>query len=199
MNHKDVKRLAGVEERIMATESIHSIGQLENFPYSDIVEIKDAVANKSISIFADYDTDVLTTFSTGIDRKAHNFWLSIPFLIVIFLIIYAIYSSNYYLLIGIPLAIIGFFGSSPHLKYRPGMYAISFALFIFFIVKSNQTGYILSASFLFSLWATITARGICTTAIQNCSLESPILFTYMFRKKIILVFDNKADKFINPN
>lgn len=199
MNHKDLKQLAGIEERIMATESIYLIEQLENFPYSDIVEIRDAVANKSISLFSDYNIETLTTFSTGMDRKAHNIWLSVPILIVLFTITYAIYSSNNYLFIGIPLALIGFFLSSPHFKYRTGMYAISFGVFIFYIVVSNQTGYILSGSFLFSLWTTITAREICTTAIQNCSLESPILFTYMFRKKIILMFDNKADKFINPN
>ena len=199
MNRKTLRHLANLEERIMATENIYLIEHLINFPFPNITAIRTAEANKSLSIIADYSTETLNTFSTSAERKAHNFWLYLPYLCIIFIIIYSIYASNYYLLFGIPLCLGGVFTSSPYFKGRSLIYFISFGLFIWFIYKANPTGYILTLSYLFSLWASITARDICISVLKKRALESPILFTYMFRNKIILLYDKNKDSFIRPN
>jgi hypothetical protein len=167
----------------------------EGFPYQTIDEIREGVKDKSLHIKAPYNSDVLYKYGNKAEKYSHNFWLSIPFVIILTSIVLAICLGNYYLLFGVLLSLIGFFMSTPFLKIRGLLYIISFGLFIFFIIKSNLTGYILSGSFLFSLWATITARDICSDTIKKISLSSLEAFNLFLRTSAIIVYDEVADKF----
>jgi hypothetical protein len=179
----------------LAKKMIEESDLPKEFPYKTIEEIHDAVKNKLLNIRAHYNYEKLKEYGNKAEIKSHNFWMFVPFIIALTLIILSLYLSNYYLLFGILFSIAGFFLSSPYIKSRELLYVVSFGLFVYFIYKSNLVGYTLSGSFLFSLWATMTARGIFEQAMIRVAMTSTIAFNFFLRSETIIVYDKQADKF----
>lgn len=197
---KDLNRFADTEKHIIVNQltSETAIHLLEGFPFTTIEEIREAVTSKRIEIRADFNPEELSQFGTTMSQIYDVISSWIPIIMIPLLIWFSYHISNYYLLFGIPIIFIGLYNSSPYVK-STSITIINFILFIYFISTSIQTGYILSGTYILSLFLYLTKRNSCEIALVKTALVSPTIFIFMYEKKIITIYDMINNKFITSN
>lgn len=197
MNKKDLDRFARVEQQIIDQGVTHRISELTDFPYKSLDEIKSAHKNKHISFGSNYNGDFISVIGTTGENVAHAVWVSLPIIIVVADIVLAIVFKQWILLLGIPLALIGFVSSSPFSPIKNIVSGLGGIMFIASFFIFDWTWSVIIGSLLFSQIFTLTAREQYRTVVEERALQSEVFFCYMIKNKHIWVKDNKTNKTYN--
>lgn len=196
MNKKDSERFARVEQQLIEQGVPQSIGQLNNFPFKSLEDIKAAHSKKKISFGSNYNGEFLEVIGTGADNIIHMMWLTFPFLIAAADIVLAIIFKNWILLLGIPFALVGFFSSSPFNPMKNTISGLGGLMFFCSFFFFNWTWSVIIGSLLFSQIFAMTAREHYRTVIEERAFHSETFFCFLYRDGHIVIKDTKTNKIL---
>jgi hypothetical protein len=198
MNQKDKERFARVEKQLIEQGVPKSIDGLNDFLYKSFEEFKIAHLKKEISIGCKFNSEFLNVMGTNSESSWQRVWLALPIIIVLIDIILAIITKNWIILLGLPLAVFGFFSSSPFNPIRNSVSGIGMLLFICSFFFLNWTWSVILGSMLFSQIFALTAKEHYRNIIEERALNSEIFFCFMLRDGHIFI-SNSNKKHLNNN
>lgn len=201
MTSKDLSKLANKERSIsehLSGLGINGLSDLENFPFTHIGDIDRGYKDKSISLGANYEPDLLDVYGTSLEIALSRFFSMVPILIVLGNIILAIVHKQWTYLLGVVFALVGLSLSSPHAPMRRLLGLGGIVAFVWMAIAGNWVWATVIASFLLSLIATRIVRAIYSQAMTERALKSEIMFCYMFLTKKINVRDNVSGTILIP-
>jgi len=163
-----------------------SVSEMDDIPFEDYKEFLDLHKSNQIKIGVQYDGDLVNYFGSKCEVIMHFILVWAPLFISIALIVMAILSSNYIIILGIVLALLGFILSSPFLMKGIG-YSIEFLGFIAFIYFcfKNFTAATIIGSYVFSNFFINVAREQCRMIVHETILKSELVFVWLFMRGII--------------
>jgi len=176
---------------------INKISELKNFPFQDLEGVTNAYNENKISLASDYNYDRLMLYAKKSEIIIHHIWLGLPFLILFFNLIFAIFSRQWIMLLGCLTAVLGHITSSPYFKPRDGITVFSLMVSIAFLFINYKIAVILGSYTLSSIFV-MTARETYKEVIIRRALSSETSFVYYYIYGILLVRDNNTMKMILP-
>jgi len=180
---------ASIKEDLEKEIGINKISELKNFSFQNFEEFRKAYHDNKISLASDYSYDKLMIYATKSEIVMHHIWIGLPILIIIFNILFAIFSKNWIILFGCLTALLGNLTSSPHFKPRNTLTSISIIAFIAFIFIEWKIALIIG-SFTLSIMFTMLARETYKQVIIDRAMYSETLFIWLFVGGTLLVRDN---------
>jgi hypothetical protein len=198
MKKEDADRFARVEQQLLNLGDSLKVNELSGFPFKSFDELKLRHSEKAISFGSDYNGDLLDVIGTKSDNMIHLIWVSLPILIVITDIILAILFKKWFLLLGIPFGLVGFYSSSPYSSLKSvvsGLGSLSLICSFFFLDWTWST---IIGSMLFAQIFSLTAREQYRMVVEERALQSEVFFCYLFKKGHILVRDNSTNGVLKP-
>ena len=111
--------LAVINERINKLGGKTKVSELNDFPFDNYSDFVSAVNSKQYDIVSDYNFELYSQLlASKTDLYIHLATLTVPLLIILTDIILSLVLKNWLFLLGVPLAVFGFFSSSPYNKIK---------------------------------------------------------------------------------
>ncbi len=169
-----------------------SIQELEGFPADNYTNFIKHYNNGIIHLLTAYDPNAFTLIATRAELIMHYFLTGSPALISVILIVTSIVQGNIWLLLGIPLAFLGFAFTIPGLMRSIGyillLIVVGLAIYNWFRGFST-VAYILSA-YAVSNILVYMARLQCSMTLIDAALKSEIILVWLYMKGSLLI-ENK--------
>lgn len=194
MNSEEQTIIANLENTIIEKGGAKSIDELANFPFSSYSEVVSLFKSNELSIGTQYDGEFMRIIGTKSERKIHNFWLYLPFIIGLIDIALAIIFKKWILILGVILAVIGFSSSSPYNPMRRISISISLLLFILSFFLWEWQWSVIIGSYLLSLMFSMTAREQYRMTLTSRAMKSETFFCHLFENKLISIKNTKTNK-----
>ena len=201
MTSKDLTKLANRERHVgehLSGLGINGLSDLEDFPYTHILDIDRGYKNKSISLGANYEPDLIEVYGTSLEISLSRFFSLVPILVALGDIVLAIAYKRWLYALGVVFALVGFSLSSPHAPMRRLLGLSGIAAFLWMAIVGNWVWAAVIGSFLLSLISTRIVRAIYSQALTERALKSEIMFCYMFLNKQINIRDNVSGNTLRP-
>lgn len=184
------------ENKLQKESPINSVEklaqQIEGFPCTSYSDFLSKYEKKRIIVDTEvYDDKVFMTLALCIYGRwlgllsiiSHALLMYLPFIIAISFIIASVIQHNILLITGVPLAVFGFFHTSPiFLKksyYKPLHIAIILLIAYSFVSGHLTTAYILGA-YSVSNTSTLIVRAQCYALIKEAVLRSELIFISLY-------------------
>ncbi|MBF0121691.1 MAG: hypothetical protein HQK79_22905 [Desulfobacterales bacterium] len=178
--------LEAIETELKAKIGDQSVSEIDEIPFNNYEEFLELHKSNQIKIGVQYDGDLVTYFGSKGEVIMHTILVCSPLFISLALVVLAIFTSNYLILCGIPLTLLGFILSSPFFMKGIGS-AITFwgfIAFVYFCFK-NLTIANLIGSYIFSNFFTTVAREQCRMIVHETILKSELVFIWIYMRGII--------------
>jgi hypothetical protein len=173
-------QLAALEVALLEKLSLTTVQGIEGFPCSNYSAFLMERQAGRVQVLTRYDPDAFHMLASGIERFMHYLLTSSPILVSMSLVITAIVQRNFWLLLGVPLAILAYLITAPGLMrsfgYRLGFVVAVFAVYSWF-QGNRTTAYVLGAYAIASF--------LVDVARQQCSM---ILTVAIEKSEIVLVW-----------
>ena len=102
-----------IESILKTSLPIQTVSQLEDFPFKSYSEFLEAHSSGQAQLLTRFDSEASEVLGTSKQRAFFFFLTNAPILVAIAILILSFILWNFWLLLGIPLAFIGIFFSSP--------------------------------------------------------------------------------------
>jgi hypothetical protein len=177
------------EHRLRTTLPIHSVAELEDFPCANYAEFLDANRTGRVEVLTRYDPETVDALGSGGEKFMHYALAWTPALIALALVIFSLILWNFWLLLGIPLAAVGFFFSSPAVMRGFGSPVLLLlgAYFIYSCIKGHQIAAFLSGAYALSNFLAGVSREYCNSIARRVIEQSELLLVWLALKKVVIV------------
>ena len=105
--------ISNIEQQLIEAGRKISVKDSDDIPFSDYDEFLNFEKARKVRIASAYDGDLVNEFGGKAEIIMHYLLVWSPVLFAIASIVFSFILSNYWLLVGVPLAILGFLLSSP--------------------------------------------------------------------------------------
>lgn len=169
---------------------IRSVTELPDFPYHSFAAFRQAVDEGRAQVWVSHDLRAIWTLSKVSERILHLILTGSAIWYSLFLAVWAMTSHHYWLMLGIPAALLGFGGAHPNFNMVQG--CLPHLLLLIGIVALVMSGW---PSFF--AWAAAYATWLLTSAglavgvqqIRNAMVKSEEALIWLCSQSIILVRD----------
>jgi len=181
--------LQDFESRIREIISNTTVAQDGDIPFSNYAEFLRLEKEGQLRISSAYDGDLVSALGSKAEMLMHMLLVFSPFITAVTCVVLVFVLSDYWLLIGTVLALLGFFFSSPAIMRGFGSLLLvgAFIYSGYSCYEANWTGAILAGSYAFSNFFTTVAREQCRMVIHRSILESEPLFVWLHGNRKIIV------------
>lgn len=192
------------EEKLRETVQWQSVADIPNFPFRTFQELKKAITTGRYSFSVDATAALnLQSLTNTMTAMAFNtFLIWAPYLIGLACLVAAFVTSQYGLLLGLPIALVTIFFANPYNPLRNLMTMAGIGgvlVFTFLLFTDHPTGAGLVASFVFSFHATRAVRARMVLALQNAALESELFFMFLFARGVCLLRNNETAQVVSAS
>jgi hypothetical protein len=173
-----------VESVLREKLSVHSVQDLEKFPSDSYSNFLTQHKTGQLRLLTTYDSEAFNLLATRAEMSMHYILTWSPALVSIVLVATSIAQWNFYLLLGIPLALLGFLFTTPGLIRSFGytLLLIVGGLAVYNWVRGNSTAaYILSA-YAASNFLVDVAREQCSLTLIGAVLKSELVLVWLYLK-----------------
>lgn len=178
-----------IESKIKEIISYTTVAQEDDIPFANYQEFLKMEKEGRLRILSAYDGDMVFALGSRGEIIMHSMLVHTPLVITVATVVLTFVLSNYWLLLGIMLAPLGFVFSSPAVMKGFGS-PLLLGLFFYFgyaWYHANWTGTILAGSYSFSNFLTSVAREQCRMIIHRSILESESIFVWLHGNRKIMV------------
>jgi hypothetical protein len=181
--------ISEAEHRLRATLPIHSVAELEGFPCANYADFLEANRTGRVDVLTRYDPETVDAFGSRGEKFMHYALAWTPALFAVALLVLSFLFWNFWLLLGIPLALFGFLLSSPAFMKGLGspLLLIVFAYFVYSWIKGQQTATFLSGAYALSNFLTGVSREYCNSIARRVIEQSELLLVWLALRKVIIV------------
>ena len=177
-----------------------TVSQLEDFPCTSYREFLDAHRNGKVEVLTRFDGETVDVLGTGAEKFMHYALSWTPFFIAVALLILSFVLWNFWLLVGIPLALLGFFLSSPVAMKSIGspVLLVVGIYFVYSWIEGHQTATFLSGAYAVSTFLLGVSRKYCDTIARRAIEKSELVLIWLVLKKVVIVRARHPAYSVNP-
>ena len=192
------QRLKDLEMDMKDKFPIQKVHNLSHFPYNSLSEVKVAIKANELSVGVEYNADFMEYYSTRGLYFIHTIFTFMPYIAAFACVFVTIFTKQWMILAGIPLAFLGQLSSSPYFWFKGTVRGLGGIIFIvsFFI---GWKWIVISGALFIPLFFTMVAREQYSQLMKDIAFRSEFLFCYFFMHKAILLKDPKQNKIIWPH
>lgn len=179
-----------VENNIKKEMGNLNVEKQNDIPFSSYDKFLNLKKKGVVEISSDYDTDLVMNFGDKAEIILHYFLIISPLISSIICLVTAFVFSNYWLLAGIVLALVGGYAlSNPAFVRSIGGFVMAciFIYFCYSLFMQNWDMAILTGSYVIPNFLVTVGRAQCRMIVENAVLTSELVFCYLFKTKAILV------------
>lgn len=181
-NMKSYAEKIKVLEENLTIHTINEIPELQNF--EDFEDIKRRHQNKEIIFGFHLQENIVNNFGSTGELVMDKILSFSPFIIIMLSIVLAFFRTQYYLLFGIPLSILGMLLTTPTIMKQGssfmGIIMITVLIAgIYYCFKSFSTGFLLLSYSIPNFLLTVN-RQLNMQVFKEAILKSEIVFIYYF-------------------
>ncbi len=173
-----------VEGKLRESMKVHSVSEVDQIPFDSFEEIQDLYKQHKLIVKCAFASNVVEAFGPKNLQVIYAILLGSPTLAMILSIIFAIYWSNYYLLIGIPLSLLSGFMTNPGVMR--GIGTKSFYILLIFLIISlynhNITMIFLLGLYLITNSLLIFSRKMNASVMTKAIMSSELVFLFYVLK-----------------
>lgn len=175
---------AALESSLRKALPVHSVGQLEKFPFKTHAEFVQAMQHGRVHVLTAFDSGAMIAVAGGGDKALHYALTWSPFLIAAGCVVAAVLLSSFWPVLGVPLAFVGMFLSIPGFMRSIGIWLNRILLLL--LIYLGYQGSVVSALLVFSYLAPNflchVARHHCRLVLVRAAEESELVLVWLFRK-----------------
>ncbi len=181
--------ISDIEQQLIEAGRNISVKDSDDIPFADYHEFVDLEKAGKIKISSAYDGDLVKEFGGKTATIMHIFLVWSPALFAIASIAFSYVLSNYWLLVGVPLAILGFFLSTPaFMKGIGSLIAIGTLIyFAYSCYTGKYTNAVIVGSYALSNFFVYVAREQCRMIIHETIIQSEPIFVWLYKNGRILI------------
>lgn len=177
--------IAEAEQKIRESLKVHSVSEVDNLPFDSYAEIQELYRQGQLNVGCQLNENVVDNFGTGGQRVMNKILLSSPIIAILASIIVAVVRSQYILLCGIPIALIGMFMTTPAIMRSGKGFGgtVLFFIFIAFVYacfKHNFTTAFLLGAYWIPNFLLAVSREQNRMVITDAIMSSELVFLYYF-------------------
>lgn len=178
-----------LEDELREKLSIEEVGSLEAFPFRTYSEFLEAIRVGSARLRTRYDSHAFGVLATTAQTVIHYVLITFPFIIGLASVVGALVTSRYILLLGLPLAVLGFLLSVPGVMRGIGGVAllISIAATVYSMYSGRATAACLWGSYATSNLLTNLGRDECDEVFQAAAVRSELVLVWLHLRGAIKV------------
>jgi hypothetical protein len=180
-----------VEGKLRESMKVHSVSEVDQIPFDSFEEIQALYKQHKLIVKCAFASNVVETFGPKNLQVIYAILLGSPTLAMILSIIFAIYWSNYYLRIGIPLSLLSGFMTNPGIMRGIGT-KFFYILLIFLIISLYNHN--ITMTFLLGLYL-ITNSLLIFSRKMNASVMTKAI---MSSELVLLFYVLKGNAFVGP-
>ena len=181
--------ISDIEQQLKEASRDTSVEDSDDIPFSDYHEFLDLEKAGKIRIASAYDGDLVNEFGGKAARIMHYLLVWSPVLFAIASVAFAFILSNYWLFVGVPLAILGFLLSTPAFMKGIGS-LIALGVIIYFIYSCYTGKYanaVIAGSYALSNFFVYVAREQSRMIIHETIIQSEPIFVWLYTNGRILI------------
>jgi len=196
MNAQDLDRLADNEKAVMDGQDINRIREIPNFPYASLEELRAAKKSGEITFGAPYRADLLERLGTRSEILTHYFWVTWTPVIIFAFVVAAFVTGKYALLWGVLSTFLGLHLAAPQRKRLASPFiGLGWMFCIYFALTTPVWAWVIGG-FYGGFVSISTVRLHFTMILEERVLASEIFFCYLYLNHMIVVRDNRHNKFL---
>ena len=195
-NEEDMNRLLRNEEALKNALTIHRVPQLPNFPYKDLHEVRAARETGDLALCFFYRADLLEEFGSKAEIIIHHAWLTVPGLTALAYLCASFLTGDYYYLFGLFALLLGFFGSSPALRFLVLPIVILAWLPALFLISSNFVWTAAIGGIYGGYIPTAIARTYLSKVLESRALLSEVILCYFYQIGALVFFQRSQSRYI---
>ena len=181
--------ISDIEQQIRGAESNITVENANDIPFSDYYEFLELEKAGKIRIASAYDGGLVYSLGGKAEAIMYTLLVWSPVLFAIACVVFAFMLSNFWLLFGMPLALLGFFLSTPAFMKGIGS-LIALGTLIYFgysCYAGNYGNAVIVGSYVLSNVLVSVAREQCRMIVHRSILVSEPIFVWLYRNGKILV------------
>jgi hypothetical protein len=182
--------LAQIDEALRQKLSIRSVTALEGFPCGSYRDFVERAKNGSLEILTAFNPSAVPCLGSSGERAMYYVLTWSPALVSAVLVILAIMMGEFWLLLGIPLAFLGFLLSTPAFMKSMGSVIAIAALVatVYAWFQGNRMTAIMIGAYLAANYLTSVARTQCDMIIREAIQRSePVLIWLYLQRSVVLL------------
>jgi hypothetical protein len=181
--------LAAIESTLRKELPARSVQDIEGFPcggYSDFLRQR---KSGQLRVLTTYDPDAFGVLATPIQLTINLLLSWAPALLSLALLMASFFQWNFWLLLGIPLALLGFLLTTPGLMRSFGytLLLIAMGLAIYYLVRGNYTAVYILGAFVASNFLGAVVREQCNLILSDAVSRSELVLVWLYLKGSVLV------------
>ncbi|MFC1538191.1 hypothetical protein ACFL6H_02100 [Candidatus Latescibacterota bacterium] len=167
----------------------NTVKEADEIPFSDYEEFLNLEKAGKVRIETVYDGHLVPSLGDTQEIIMNRILVYSLLVIAIILVAIPFIFSNFWFLFGIPLAILGFFLSTPFFMNSIGHFIdiITFTYFVYSLIIGNFLNAVLAGSYVFPNYIVSVARTQCDMIIRRSTLKSESVFIELFYYKKIFI------------
>jgi len=185
--------ISDIEQQLREAGKNITVKATDDIPFSDYHEFLDLEKAGRIRIASAYDGDLVNEFGGKAEIVMHYLLVWSPVLFAIASFAFAFILSNYWLLAGVPLAILGFLLSTPAFMKGIGS-LIALGTLIYFVYSCYTGKYanaVIAGSYALSNFFVYVAREQSRMIIHKTIIQSEPIFVWLYTNGRILITREK--------
>jgi hypothetical protein len=179
-------------EKVASEVQWRSVGEIPNFPAADFQDFVRKVHSSELAIVVDSTAANNLTYVFGMGNVVFATFLSwIPMLTALCLIVLALTHGNYWLVCGVPLALLAIpFGGvrvGPFVKLDTLLSGLMSLVILWWLYSGRNTAAMVAAAFVFPLWTIRYWQYRNARKLARGTLESELLLLYLLQKHGVVI------------
>lgn len=184
--------LSGINDALRKNLKVHAVEKAEGFPcrsYADFLEQERA---GRLHVLTAFDSQAIPALGTAADRAMYYTLTWSPMIVSAILVVLSFMWSNFWLLVGIPLAFFGLFLSTPpFMKTIGSRVLLGCAAFVIFSgFREDWTQAIVAASYALPNYLSSVARTQCDMIIREAIAQSELVLIWLYLKRSVVITTN---------
>ncbi|MBC8459156.1 MAG: hypothetical protein H8D67_14275 [Deltaproteobacteria bacterium] len=181
--------ISDIEQQLREAGGNITVVETDDIPFSDYHEFLNLEKAGKVRIASAYDGDLVNEFGGKAAIIMHYLLVWSPVLFAMASVAFSFILSNYWLLVGVPLAILGFLLSTPAFMKGIGSF-IALGTLIYFVYSCYAGKYanaVIAGSYALSNFFVYVAREQCRMIIHETIIQSEPIFVWLYKNGRILI------------
>ena len=181
--------ISDIEQQLIEAGREISVKDSDDIPFTDYDEFLNFEKARKVRIASAYDEALVNEFGGKAEIIMHYLLVWSPVLFAIASIVFSFILSNYWLLVGVPLAILGFLLSTPaFMKGIGSLIALGTLIyFVYFVYSGKYANAVIAGSYALSNFFVCVAREQCRMIIHETIIQSEPIFVWLYKNERILI------------
>ncbi len=181
--------LAALEAALHEKLSVSSVQNLDGFPCGSYSDFLTEHKSGQLQVLTAYDQDAFNAIASGGERIMHYLLTWSPALVSVCVVVASIVQRDFWLLLGVPLAFLGFFLTTPGVMRSfgyPLLLVVSGSAVYSWFQGNRPAAYVLGA-YAVSNFLVDAARQQCNLTLREAIGKSELVLVWLYLKGSVVL------------